>query len=747
LTAIIPTNPTTLVPPSILPQPAPPPLPPRPAETGLPTGKLGPAPTNPGARDPFASWGEQAPAPTIDQILGPPDLSQPGPDEAVTAPAQEQPVVTPPPVAEQPIDPWAAPPDDLWAPHSTGQLAPGISDFLNDPYSAANPDDIAAQLYKLSQTDPAKYAQVVAQHQASVEQQAHAAQIEARHAKLKEMETDLAVNNARVNAAHQAMTDVANTPPVNAWADASFGTKVAGYLTAAMGGLMQGYALTKGVQMQNPGIAAIAKLMDDSLAEQRAQLGRKTNALSSLIATYGDQYKAEQALKVAQLNEIVSNIDQYRTQVDPRGTQAMNALQMRQGFEAMRAKAIQDAGDHAAKQAGDVAKTNLDIANTEKVKAETASTLSKLLKSTMGGGAGGIASTGGNPDDAFILALPKAQQDNAVKVPGGGVVIVPNPTMHTEVSKKLGGARNVTDHIDQTLILMQNSPSLADKLKSKLALTPGDVRVLQQEIQQLAFGAKDTYGLGQIQGGDLQMLSTLGADPDSVTKFGLTGEQLQAILRNWRAGISRDANNLIKQNGLVVRGTGQVDFGKAPTGPEVKPVSKLTSILAAPPSFDPKTGMANVPTGAVLTDYVNQLDHQRVVESLSPEKWTQTLDSVEHGFRSNVSRLDTAIKAAEDEVWKASGIKAPPTPEQRAGLGDNPKVANLREAKKQYEQALAAVHFKQQRKGQPDATLGTAGDAANVISGVPLGAPDEAAPAAAGASKAATSAAGWAEGF
>lgn len=695
-----------------------------PSQPGLPIAAPKPPPK------PVAKLGQTAPAgnevpgpgqPLPTDLLAPPPEIDFSPEQAAAVQPWEPPPIdfSPEEAAAVPTAEtapnWAAPTDDPWAAHSTGHVSPAITDYLGNPFNATTPEATTDALAALSKSDPERFAQVVGAHQADVERQARAQQVADEHALMKQRETDLAVNNARVMAAHKAMTDVANTPTVNAWGDASFGTKAAGYLTAALGGLMQGYALTKGIQMANPGIAAIQQLQDNAITAQRAELGRKTNALSALISTYGDEFKAEQALRVAQYNEVVSNTDQYLTQVDPRGTQAMRALQFRQGIIAARDQAIQAAGDHAAKQAETAAKIQLTEAQTEGEKAKAAGEWNKLLpKPAAGGNAGTDVAPGGTYTS--LAAIPEKERKLSFPIIQNGKIVGYGLAVDSTSAEKARTATHAYGQLQDALNEMQKLAIARDNAQSLGGATWDNWKTTEERnYDRQASKVANIYALMMHGAAPTQsQLEEVHKDVVPRLTSAIGRGNTASLINTFRNDLDRDY-----QMQMQLGGATSTSIKSERPAVDTKTPHDYIRIVASPPLLN-KDGSARPPavSGDELVQSLESAYDLHKAGGMSDEDWKKQLDYAEFGVRSNAAQLKRIQEAAEK---KALGGKPKP-----AGLDmtDIPEVANAAAALEAQEKVLNRIHVMQRgpvvKPKQPTTQATGAKTGANALGGAAL---------------------------
>lgn len=644
------------------------------------------------AAPPDASAIGAAPAP-VTQEAPPTALPPPAPPEIEMPPefvgAQPAPLEPPPDVATPP-DPWASQADPWAPPESTGQIDPSITGYINDPFNAPDDETAGRYLADLAMRDPARAAELEGHHQNL--ERADFAKRSLAHA--QQAEDDYKAYTASVQHAQKAIEQIAATPVDRGhmWASKSTGQKFAGYLAAALGGLVQ--SKTGGI---NRGLELIQHLQDQDMDEQRALLQRKQGALAALIPQLGDQYRAEQTLRRAQWDETISQLQNGLSQVDPRGSAAIRIKNDIVEATAKRNAALQHAKDVEQKTFQDNYKLAQEDRKLDQGDAELAlKQMAAQVKAAGGAGGGGspLVATSGDTDDSFILGLPKGDRDNAVKIPGGGVALVYNPTIATEANKTLLGHRKVIDHIDAALVLTKKMPDWEDKVKAKVGLTGQDILVLQSELQQVALAGKEAANLGALAGPDLGILEKLGADPENATKLNMTADKLDAILKNWRSGVVRDATNTVKQYGVVAKGTGRPDFGAAPADEKQKTVKEYRSAITAAPDVKKDGSIDQHVTIGQRLAYLEAADHQRTVEKMDDKAWDGQLQAMTLESERNLRQLHEQQTKAEDAIWKKGGLKGTPTPEQRAVMADEKTVAPFASAIADQEKLRQAIHLK-----------------------------------------------------
>ncbi len=176
--------------------------------------------------------------------------------------------------------------------------------------------------------------------------------------------------------------------PEKWWNDRSTGQKIAGFLAAIVGGLVQGR-----VGGPNSGLAMIENAIERdidaqkaNMAHQRAELQRRGASLEQLAAFDEKQHADAEQFRVAAWTRVQNDVARDMQQWDPRGKTAIENGRIYADMNAKRQEAARAAADAGFKRGLDLLKAQNDAAKTAaeiaKLEAETA----KLRGAAGGGG-------------------------------------------------------------------------------------------------------------------------------------------------------------------------------------------------------------------------------------------------------------------------------------------------------------------------------------------------------------------------
>lgn len=121
-------------------------------------------------------------------------------------------------------------------------------------------------------------------------------------------------------------TKLANTKvdPERWWASRSTGQKIAGYISAIVGGLVQSGRTGNG---RNVGMDMIQKSIDDDVEAQKANIANQREALGVKRSAVGDMYSqsnnlfhASETHRVAAWNNVIGQLEAESQNYDPQGT-------------------------------------------------------------------------------------------------------------------------------------------------------------------------------------------------------------------------------------------------------------------------------------------------------------------------------------------------------------------------------------------------------------------------------------------
>ena len=138
------------------------------------------------------------------------------------------------------------------------------------------------------------------------------------------------------------------------WASKSAPQKIAGFISAVVGGLVQ--SRTGGAR--NTGMDMIDKIIDGEVAEHRAKIGDLRDRRKDIAAQFGqhlDTYRTEEAMRQSMYELTARQIENDASNLDPRGTQHAKRLALatdvRQRAAAARAAAEEKLFDRNIKSA------------------------------------------------------------------------------------------------------------------------------------------------------------------------------------------------------------------------------------------------------------------------------------------------------------------------------------------------------------------------------------------------------------
>jgi hypothetical protein len=132
-----------------------------------------------------------------------------------------------------------------------------------------------------------------------------------------------------------------NIDPEKWWSDRSTGQKVAAFIAAIAGGLVQPHG------GKNSGLAAIDTMIDRdidaqkaNMANKRAELQRRGGAINDAAAIEAEDYREQTMFRVASYERIKTQISTEMQNFDPRGTSRIKLGEIYVGIEGQRQAAL-----------------------------------------------------------------------------------------------------------------------------------------------------------------------------------------------------------------------------------------------------------------------------------------------------------------------------------------------------------------------------------------------------------------------
>jgi len=348
-----------------------------------------------------AGFGPPAPAPPLPMpfgAAGPAPLPAPGPPVLGPQPATVGDLVGPltfdaPPLvgnaAAAAADPLAtrqgiAGPEPILSDEEAGRaianMAPEQQIAVKAKLDAARANDFATKLHDESVANLAR-----------AKQNEDAAKAGYAHAQQKAAELE---HDTKALAAQQIS---------DGWSDRPAYQKVAGFVAAIVGGLVSGRT-----GRPNAGMAMVQKVIDDSveqqkanLANRRALLGQRQNAVGEMFSRTGDLYRAAETSRAAMWEATIQDLQAQQQMYDPHGTNALTIAGMINDARARQAAGMTAYVDKQEKYGVErykLVQKDREIAETERAaRAKEAEAAAKLAAKGAGGGAGVARVTGEAP--------------------------------------------------------------------------------------------------------------------------------------------------------------------------------------------------------------------------------------------------------------------------------------------------------------------------------------------------------------
>ena len=171
--------------------------------------------------------------------------------------------------------------------------------------------------------------------------------------------------------------------PIDASGGVSGGRAVAGILAAFMGGLVQGKTgspVNAGLQALNTAIDRGIDAQKADMMNARARLDLRRNTLADEIARHGDEFRAQEAMRLAALQHASNQLDIEMQNYSPRGTAFAKAAAMKAGVVAQMAKSAQERGDKLFEAGLKQREQDRKDAETQSVIAKNKAEASKLYR-------------------------------------------------------------------------------------------------------------------------------------------------------------------------------------------------------------------------------------------------------------------------------------------------------------------------------------------------------------------------------
>lgn len=232
----------------------------------------------------------------------------------------------------------------------------------------ADPTRRQAVLDDMARTNPEQFMRVAAAHKAVGDEMALAEQAKAATKARVDAQANFdAYQKATVAAQADRDKLMAESKQLAAthldtsrwWSSRSTGEKLAGYISAAIGGLI---GVNNGTG-RNQALDLITKEIDRDIDAQKfditnrgAELGRRAGLVGQAFSQAGDLYRAGEMARVAAYDTVIKDIDAQRQAFDPQGTKAIALGNLSMQFQQAKAAAAQAAYDKAFTQHLELAK-------------------------------------------------------------------------------------------------------------------------------------------------------------------------------------------------------------------------------------------------------------------------------------------------------------------------------------------------------------------------------------------------------
>jgi hypothetical protein len=338
-----------------------------------------------------------------------------------------------------------------------------------------------------------------------------------------------------------------NIDPEKWWNDRSTGQKVAAFIAAIAGGLVQPHG------GRNSGLAAIDTMIDRdidaqkaNMANKRAELQRRGGALNDAAATEAEDYREQTMFRVASYERIKTQISTEMQNFDPRGTSRIKLGEIYVGIEGQRQAALASMQDKRQKQLMEAIKVDQEQQKIDIDRAKMEAAAQAALLKARGGGAKAV-----KPDDVVHprqwyadQGLPVPPDDKSVKeyktwqgLTKTGQEIKTNASTQSreELERGIPGLKNG----DGSAFIAKGTPESIVALRAMKSGTQTAVRLMDEALRvrtgwssntgnsderkklkaiwgQAKLAAKDTFKLGAITEADVPLIEgALGTDDPS----------------------------------------------------------------------------------------------------------------------------------------------------------------------------------------------------------------------------------------
>lgn len=447
-----------------------------------------------------------------------------------------------------------------------------------------------------------------------------------------------------------------------AWARKSTPQKIAGWLLAIVGGLMQG---RKGGP--NEGLALIQKELDDDVEAQKAELAGKTadlNRRQSLVAQAlgqtNDIYRAGEVARAAAYEGVIKEIDAQRQNYDPRGTAALRLANLSQDLRAKQAQAIQAHTEKMQKTFFEATKIDQEQQKIDIQRAEA--NAKAIARASRGVGAGGGTGTGFTATGALDEKTPRTPDQLAMIFGIGPDDPRPSVPMSMEqyrndflgAKHKLGeiaGAKHKLGEEDRKVALERTVPGVFD---------------VDKDGKQIPFVPK---------GGDQGEVNKLIKRKISTTKLVNIMDKAMSIRTGWSS-----------------------DIGKSKEWQELRPLWKAAVIEAKNVG---ELGVLAGPDMDIIEGWLGTDDPTRArgVEHAVTAARTQFVDSLRTDLQGHGLSADAAAKF---NIPNPYANKPKPTPGEmtlEAVLGKGDWEADFRQVNPQTPEEHQAFSIAQAQRG------------------------------------------------
>ncbi len=282
--------------------------------------------------------------------------------------------------------------------------------YADDPFKNPNDDELNTTMERMAVEDPIAFSAIKQKHETAAANHEAARVMQASEANLQAVKDDVAARQ-KADAVTQVKSDqlmadamrLANTKvdPEHWWNSRSTGQKVAGYLTAIVGGLLQGRtgsARNSGMDMIQQAIDQDIDAQKTNIQTQQAGLGFRKGMLADEYARHGDAYQAAETVRVATWQHVINTLQAEQQNFDPRSKTAIDLGTAVQGAVQRQAQAKKAFDDETFKHTLDVTKSAQEQDKINETQRHNMATEAEAAAKAAAKAGKGGAGSGTNPD-------------------------------------------------------------------------------------------------------------------------------------------------------------------------------------------------------------------------------------------------------------------------------------------------------------------------------------------------------------